>query len=332
MAEETNPQDEARRIVEEKEKASGIFNNEEVVINPESHRPTLGMSETSTQQKEKVEEIRKLSSEIGWVDLSVNTLPSGGLFYPDRVEIAIKAGSVAEIRHFSTMDETNPFDIDEKLNFVIDKCLKIRFDGAIASWKDLKDEDRFFIIFSIRDLTFKNGENKLIVKLDCKECGTDNKEELKNGSFDYYKIKGKLMEYFSPEEKCFIIQSAKAGNFKLYVPSLGVTTFIKSYLEGKQARGEKYDKSFVKVAPFLFGDWRFLNEAAYQKAEQDSWGWDPTKFSAISKLTEMIRFGVKLSITKNCTSCGAEVTAPITFPDGIKSLFIISEDNIFDIL
>ena len=333
-------EEEAKKILAEREKNSGVEFDKakendsaahEVLINPETQRPTLGLAEKVNQQKEKIEEIKKLSAELGWVEVPVFSLPSSGLFYPNRVEIAIKAATVAEIRHFSTMDETNPFDIDEKLNFIIDKCLKIRFDGALASWKDLKDEDRFFIIFSIRDLTFKNGENKLMINLTCKQCSTEYKEELKNGSFDYYKIKGKLMEFFSPEEKCFIIQSAKAGNFKLYVPSLGITTFIKNYLEKKQAKGEKYDRSFVKVAPFLFGDWRFLTDAAYQKAEQDSWGWDPTKFSAISKLTEMIRFGVKLSITKKC-SCGEEVTAPLTFPDGVKSLFVISEDNIFDIL
>jgi hypothetical protein len=328
-----DPQEEAKRILAEKEKSSGLEFDQtnEVKVNPESGRPTLGIADKTIQQQEKVEEIRKLSAEIGWIEVPVAMLPSGGLFYPDRAEIAIKAASVMEIRHFSTMDETNAFDIDEKINFVIDKCLKIRFDGAIASWKDLKDEDRFFILFSIRDLTFKNGENKLTVNLTCKGCSTEYKEELKNGSFDYYKIKGKMMEYFNAQEKCFVIQSQKAGNFKLYVPSLGITTFIKSYLEKKQGRGEKYDKSFVKVAPFLFGDWRFLNDASYQKAEQDSWGWDPTKFSAISKLTEMIRFGVKLSITKKC-SCGEEVTAPLSFPGGVKSLFIISEENIFDIL
>lgn len=328
--------EEAKRLLEEKENSSNLEydQNEEVEVNPDSGRPTLGMAEKPQHKEAERQESKKLADEMGWHNIPIQDLPSAGLFYADDAEVAIKSAKVQEIRHFSTIDENDPFDIDDKLNFVVDKCLKVRLNGVMASWKDLKDEDRFYLIFAIRDLTFKEGENKLMINLACTEmdCKTTDKIELKNGIFDYYKIEGKLMNYYDQEEKCFAFDSEKVGKFNLYVPSLGVTSFIKNYVKKKQQAGESYDLSFVKVAPFVFGDWRLLNDASYQGMEQESFGWNKQKFSAIHNLTEKIRFGVKLSVTQNCSECGAEVTAPLTFPNGVKSLFVISDENVWDIL
>ena len=41
--------------------------------------------------------------------------------------------------------------------------------NRVASYKDLKEEDRFYIIFQIRDVTFKQGENKIMIPYTCKE-------------------------------------------------------------------------------------------------------------------------------------------------------------------
>jgi hypothetical protein len=39
----------------------------------------------------------------------------------------------------------------------------------------------------------------------------------------------------------------------------------------------------------------------------------------------MIRVGVDEKVHGTCTSCGAEIHAPISFPRGIKSLFVVSD-------
>ena len=60
-------------------------------------------------------DVQDADRHLGWVSLSVDELPSEGMFYPEDAIIKIKAATVAEIRHFSTIDETNLIDIDEKL-------------------------------------------------------------------------------------------------------------------------------------------------------------------------------------------------------------------------
>jgi hypothetical protein len=269
--------------------------------------------------------------ETGWKRITLDTLPSQGMFYPDGFDIQVRPAMVGEIRHFSTIDETDLLDVDDKLNYVLDKCTRISLgSGRKGSYKDLKEEDRFFLIFAIRDITFINGENKIFVNMKCKVCQDNGdyvpeKVELKNENFDYYQLDDSVMRFYSESEKCFVINSPKVGSFKVYVPSLGITTYIKSFIRDRARNSESIDKAFLKVAPFMFPDWRGLDEKVYIKAQQDSLTWNQYKLSAILKITEMIRFGVKTEIKKPCGTCGAEVAAQLSFQGGIKSLFIISD-------
>ena len=314
--------EEIERLMREKENASDIkFDTpEQPAIAPTS----LGKTQAWHEQQERENET---PVDIGWKPYPVETLPSRGLYYPEGASVLIRAANVEEVRHWSTIDETDPLDLDDKLNLVVSKCLQVKFPDRHASWKDLKEEDRFCLIFAIRDLTFKNGENKLFLNIKCgNTClgdGTFNeKVEMRNDNFDYYKIDESLIKHYSPEEGCFVLNSPKIGSVKMYVPSLGVTTFIKNHVRDKIRKNEYYDKSFLKVAPFLFQDWRMLNEKSYKKMEIDSVGWNPLKLSVILKTSEMIRFGVKTTVQRTCNKCGAEVSTPLTFPGGVKSIFL----------
>lgn len=334
--------EEAAKLLKQKEATSNIKFDEpqksEDLTEEETKETinSLGKSEEWKNQNTRQEESSAVGVDIGWKPFPAENLPSRGMFYPDGTTFSIKAASVAEIRHFSTIDENDPLDLDDKLNMVVDKCLQVKFPDKHANWKDLKEEDRFCLIFAIRDLTFKNGENKLSINLKCGQtCLGDGsfseKIEMSNDNFEYYQIDPKLMRYYSQQEKCFVIPSKEIGVIKLYIPSLGVTTFIKNYLREKQRKGEFFDRTFAKVASFSFGDWRMLNDAQYKKAEQDSFGWNAKKLSAMLKLVELIRFGVKTRITRTCNKCGAEVSAPLSFPGGVKSLFLYG-DPLDDIL
>lgn len=336
MAEDLNrDQDEIKKFLSEKE-----VGNAEPKFTPLSEtdiQPLIPKVKTYKSQEE-VDEIRDLANQTGWKKLPLNQLPSGGQFYPDGTEMMIKAAEVAEIRHWSTIDENDAFGMDDHFNFVASKCLRIKMPGKIASYKDLKEEDRFYIIFSIRDLTFKEGENKMFVTLTCTcDEAASEKLELKNDNFNFYNIDEKIMRFFSPEEKCFILDNpAKLGNgiVRIYVPSLGIADAIKKHIRGKAQRGEKIDPSFLKIIPFIISDWRILTgsdediDKKLKALEQESFGWSPKKLSAVITLIEGIRFGTKLEITKNCKKCDKEVSTPIQFLGGVKSIFVIS--NILD--
>lgn len=268
------------------------------------------------------EDSRPLMADIGYKNIPLENLPSGGLFYPDGTQIAIRAASVNEIRHWSTIEEDDMLGVDDMLNYVIERCVRIKIPGMSSNWKDIKDIDRFYIIFAIREFTFKDGENKLYVN-----DGEGNKIEVRKEMIKYFELNENLRKYYDSENKLIQLNLRNGEQIPVYMPSIGVSQFIKNYVRGKQQQGKKFDEAFIKFAPFIFNEWRALNQMSYEKAVQESSLWSLQKISVLSKMTDYLGQGVSAEVQYQSPS-GAMLTAPLDIEGGIKSIFLIS--NIFD--
>ena len=283
----------------------------------------------------KAQSTRPVSFDMGWKNIPVGILPSAGMFYPDGTKIAIRAAEVREIRHFSTIDEDDNLDIEEKLTHIIDRCCRMDFPGeGVVSYKDLKQEDRFFIIMAIRDLTFVKGENSIILKpyKKCKstpECPFKEGIELRTGVLSSYDLDPQIANYYSEESRSFIFNIKKIEkSIELFIPSIGVTQAITSFVQECAKRKVDVDEGFLNIAPFMFNDWRDLTFEVILSKMRESDYWTKEEFSLYFELSERIKMGTKLEVNQKCPVCGdEEVAAKITFPDGIRSLFVIS--NIF---
>ena len=117
-------------------------------------------------------EIKRLNSLVGYTSLDLAQFPSGGRFYRDDFEIHIRAARVAEIRSFSTLDENNLKEVDDGLNNIVLSCTKIMYGNQRGSYKDILEEDRIYLILAIRELTFKTGEQTLMMPVGKKGCKT----------------------------------------------------------------------------------------------------------------------------------------------------------------
>ncbi len=270
--------------------------------------------------------------EVGWKNLPLGIIPSRGNFYPEGTKIAIRPTETKEIRHYSSIDEDDLLDLNEKLNFIIEKCSIMNFPNeGVVSYQDLKQEDRFFIIMAIRDLTFLQGENRVILtpKTSCENknlCPINTGVELRTGILSSYDIDSKVMKYYSPVTRGFTFPVRKIGKeIQMYVPSIGVTNAISKFVSNSISRGIEVDDSFIKIAPFLFEDWKNLDDRKIMQKMIESEEWSKEEFSLYYELSNLIKIGTKLDVKLNCPTCGAEVTAPITFPKGFRSLFVISD-------
>ena len=100
--EEINLDEQYKAIVEANENETSV----------ESEEPkNLGKVDMSRFQPA---EAKEADFHLGYHSIQIDSLPSGGMFYIPGTEISIRSAKVAEIRHFSTMDETNILDVDEK--------------------------------------------------------------------------------------------------------------------------------------------------------------------------------------------------------------------------
>lgn len=263
----------------------------------------------------------------GYHEIWKENFPSQGLFYQEGARFFIRAASVKEIRHFSTINEQDPFSVDEALNEITKNCLMIRFPGKQASFKDLCEEDRIHIIMTIRELTFAKGENKLGLNVTCKDCGHDNEVEVAKDSFETHTPDEKIMKYYDPELKRFVIQTKTSGVIEMRPPSIGVMQEVTKYIKRAQQEGTaaKIDQSFLKNLPYMVTDWRGFNEQRIKNLEIEFMQWSSTKYTTFNALTEMCKVGVKDQLYKECEKCGTELRTPISFPGGIKSLFVVSD-------
>jgi hypothetical protein len=274
-----------------------------------------------------------MGMESEWKNIPVETLPSKGFGYPEGFEIAIRPALVSEIRHYSTVDEADRIDLDEKLNHILEKCMKIRWNGGMLDHYDLWYEDRFFVIMSIRDYTFLRGENRILLPLskNCKgeNCNLPNQIELKANILESFIVDQELIKRYDKERYCFnFVPKDGSPEIGLFIPTVGVTTKVRKILLNKTKRGEKFDESFADVSTFIISDWRNLDEKVYDAYERTSIEWTPLQFSIADQMSKKIMFATKSRIYSKCESCAGEVTAHITFPGGYRSLFVIS--NIFE--
>jgi hypothetical protein len=290
-------------------------------INEAPEKPT-SLGKPTIYQTERSDEPALLP---GYHEIYAEQFPSKGLFYPAESRFFVRAASVKEIRHFSTINEQDPFSIDEALNEILKGCLMIKFPGRQAGFKDLREEDRIFVILTIRELTFSKGENRLVVKKNCGDCGHENEIEINNSVFDPTQLSDTVMKYYNPDRRIFEFQTKSSGVIEMTAPSIGIMMEVTKYIRNTQQEGKKIDQSFIKVLPYLVTDWRGFTTEKIKNLEVEFMQWTASKYQTVYNLTDMIRVGVKEEMKKDCEKCGTEVTTPISFPGGIKSLFVVSD-------
>lgn len=280
------------------------------------------IQDTSNVQKpwEKKSEQIELSNKIGWQKLPIKDLPSKGFFYPEGTEINIRAATAGEIRHWSTLNEDDLSAMDDMLNYIIERCAKIKFpNNKMSSWKDIKEVDRFYILLAIREFTFVNGENKLQVK-----TSETSKIEVTKDMIDYINFDERLMKYYSPDERLFVLRFKNGRSMKITIPSVGVTSWLKNYINRKRQINEVIDEDFMPFAPFVILDWRGLTDDSYAKIVVDSHNWTT---SEISILTEIRRIFIDTvnPVVKYRDEEGGERVVPLSFQGGLKAIFLISD-------
>jgi hypothetical protein len=260
---------------------------------------------------------------LGWHDVNLADLPSKGKFYPADLRMQIRSAKAAEIRHFSTMDEANYLDMEEKLNSIIESCCKLESGTRRLSYKDVLEEDRIILLLKVRDLTFPEPENKIILKGKMSESNKPVEIELSTRYMVSNEVPEEIEKYYSAQERTYVIKTRSAGTVKMHPPTIGVMQEITKYLKDRQEKGAEYDKAFIQVLPYLISDWRALNLKKIFELEIEYKGWDERKFMVVYRLAERMKIGIETTLEKEID--GEVAKAPLNFPGGIKSLFIISD-------
>lgn len=288
----------------------------------ESQKKEKSLGHITPKHEREKAEVKDLAAELGYKPVPLESLPTRGLFYPEGTKIVIKAATNAEIRHWSSIDERDESGVDDIINLVVSACVKINMPGKVSSPKDLKELDRFYLLFAIREITFSDGQNKLYADIP----GSD-KVELRKELIKYFEFPEELEPFYNNEKRCFTFVNPqnKSESFDFFIPSIGVTKFTKDLkINAERARKGNIDDDFLKFFPFVVSDWRGLNEDRFKKVQAESYSWSLWRISMLSYATDIIskKIDPQIVIPKDS---GVEDTYPLSFHGGLRAIFLIPD-------
>ena len=264
-----------------------------------------------------------------YMNIPLEILPCG-MFYKSGTRITIRAAKVQEVQAYSVVDDNNYLDITEKMNQLLSSCVKYFYaNGMQGSYKDLRDGDRLFIIFMVRELTFPGGKN-LFKDVTCDSCHNDFKMELRatnsnkvSKSFVNYDMPEKLKKFFDEKERIFnfVIDGV---DYKLAPPTIGIQEIFFGDIKTKVQGDKSPNVAFLKLASFLLHDRNKITEEGIKVKEQEFKRLDMKTFQILNQAVNQMLFGIK-EMKNNCPSCGVEVRTDMSFPAGASSLFTFSD-------
>ena len=141
---------------------------------------------------------------------------------------------------------------------------------------------------------------------------------------DYITFDERLMRYYSPEERCLVLTFKTGKKLRVFLPSTGVTNWLKSYINRKRQMQENIDEDFLTFAPFVIGDWRGLNDDTYEKYIIESHNWTASEISMLTEIRRIFADTIN-PVIKYRDEQGGERVIPLNFQGGIKSIFLISD-------
>ena len=303
--------------------------------------------ETQTQEESKIvtnlgnindnkpkDEDRYLDDELSRVgklrdyhNIPLDCLPSLGRFYPDNTQITIRAARVDEIREFSAIDETDIKDVTDKLTYMVSQCVKVYYGNIPGSFRDLLSADRIVLILKIREITFLDGMSSIKLPVPANACETSGCKTQDTVIFNSTKLNfttpaPELEKYYDSVNKCYNVRTKSFGTITLFPPSIGVTSIITNWIVEQAKEEKKFDAVLTEIMQYLVGNWRRLNNKSIFNILGELSSWPTEKFALVYRLIEKINIGIEFELKDRCETCGGEITVPITFPDGYKSLFV----------
>lgn len=298
------------------------------------------LSKFLTETNDNVKEIKETLNEsnktnintLEYLSVDLDELPLG-MFYQTGTKIKIRAAKVFEVQAYSVVDDKNFLDVTEKMNQLLSSCVKVILpNNEQGSYKDVKDGDRLYLIFMIRELTFQKG-NSLSKDVSCPYCGneltipfraTSNSEFPK--TFENHEMPKEIEKYFNRQMKCFEF-NINGNTYRLAPPTIGIQEIFYTDIKSKVQLQKNPNVSFLKIIPFLLWDRTDITEEDIKIKEKEFKSMDMYTFQVINQAVDKMVFGLK-GLKMKCNECDGEVHSDMSFPNGASSLFVIP--NFFD--
>lgn len=311
---------------------------------------TLGKVQTEFEKKQiQHEESKAIFNNKGWRKIDTNNLPSQGKFNDPSMRVKIRAATVEEIKHYSSLDDTDLLDVTDHINELLNSCCRIEYPGldriGVAAG-DLKEADKYYVLFCIRDLTMDSHQkyHKLQLRTTCPKCGKHSESEITSQAFSSYTIPKNIIKYYDPTQRKIVINDPSFEEpLMVSPPSLAVTSAITKYMQNhvnkQQAAGQAafFDQKFMVELQYIIDSPSQVTDEYLKNLQKKIGLWSPEKIIAFEYLKNNMDVGVRPQLEIICRNTKSidssdevgctddfSFTAPVAFRFGWRSVFDIS--------
>ena len=259
--------------------------------------------------------------DLQYQAVDVKQLPCG-MFYQTGTVIMIRPALVKEIQAYSTVDDNNFPDIIDKMDDMISACIRVKYsNGEMGSYLDVKEQDRIFLLFMIRELTFQQGMY-LTINKPC-SCKVELAIELSRANFVYFKADPRIVKRFDNRSKCFVFEY-KNQTFEMTMPNIGLQKSFTEYITDEVTQKKEPNLSFLKVMPYLLGNRSKMSLKEIKEEEKKYQTISLDTFQFLNSAIAYMKFGIE-KLRKECEVCGKEVYTEMVFPNGASGIFVVSD-------
>lgn len=267
---------------------------------------------------------------VEYSNINLAILPSGR-FYPRGTRISIRAAKVSEIQAYSMVDDNNFVDITEKMNELLSRnIIFVHSDGSKGSYRDLKDSDRVYLIFMIRELTFQGG-NTLTKEVTCSSCGKEFQIPFRATpsaevptTFELHEPNEDIEKFFDREKQSYELVY-QGVSWSLAPPTIGIQEDFYAEIKRNVQADKKPDVAFMKIMPFLLHNENGITEESIKSKLKEFKAMDDLiLFQGLNNVVNNMTVGIK-GLKMKCPECGTEVHTELTFPRGASTLFDIPD-------
>lgn len=261
-------------------------------------------------------------SDSEYFNYPVKDLPCGK-HYPEGTLIMVRPAKTIEIQDYSMVDDNNFYDIVEKMNHMLQSCVRVKYPGnKMGTFLDIKDQDRLFIIFLIRELTFQNGKS-LTINNTC-SCNAKNTIEINSKNFVFHDVDKKIENHFDPSSRTYKFEIVNNMKYELSPPNIGIQKCFTDFIVKENAEDRKPNVSFLKIIPFMLPGRTSISEEGIKAKLEEFQKIDDISFQFLNDVVGKMTFGIK-ELKKNCESCGMEIHTKMTFPNGASGIFVVHD-------
>jgi hypothetical protein len=268
-----------------------------------------------------------LANKSDYEELFISDLPMGE-FYFEQTKIHFRACTVKEIQNFSTYDTNNPFDFKNKLNDIIESCVVFeKPDGTYASYVDLYDGDRVWLIMMIREKTFPKGKvlSTTVTYEDKNKEKRSHKIELVRANYELWRDES-IMEYFNDGKKVIEIPTTLNNNETFIItPPIGLRNCFDQYMQIRIKKGlldKEKDAPFFKIAPYLKPRVSYMS---YEDIEEyERWFREDISPDVYSFLFDLVNNHLKIGLRGLKKNMGSTTLRTYkVYPDNLRTLFLL---------